>query len=234
MGKVCHTCGGELPAASGESPFCPHCGTPQLFLSLENQSPETGGEQPAGTPGEASTGTLPPPRPQQVDWKMAIRCAATVAAVAGALCLGAIRLPVLAPAILLWILSGSLITLGLYQTRRPMAWMDASVGARIGVVVGLCLAVGLAVPMAVAGVVARFALHSMGGFDVQLAVIFEQVIQRSATPFPPEALQLVHSQEFRAGYILFCFAVVAVFLLVLSTAGGAFAGLLRTRRKATV
>ena len=234
MGKVCHTCGGELPAASGESPFCPHCGTPQLYLSLENQSPETGGEPPAGTPGAPSTGALPPPRPQQVDWKMAIRCAVTVAAVAGALCLGAIRLPVLAPAILLWILSGSLITLGLYQTRRPMAWMDASVGARIGVVVGLCLAVGLAIPMAVAGVVARFALHSMGGFDAQLAVILERVIQRSTTPFPPEALQLVHSQEFRAGYILFCFAVVAVFLLVLSTAGGAFAGLLRTRRKATV
>jgi hypothetical protein len=205
-----------------------------LFLSLENQSVETGGEAAAGAAGPASTGALPPPRPRQVDWKMAIRCAATVAAVAGVLCLGAMRLPVLAPAILLWILSGSLITLGLYQTRRPLAWMDASVGARIGVVVGLCLAVGLAIPMALAGVVARFALHSMGGFDTQLAAIFEQVVQRSTTPFPPEAVQLVHSQEFRAGYVLFCFAVVAVFLLVLSTAGGAFGGLLRTRRKATV
>ena len=117
-----------MPAASGESPFCPHCGTPQLFLSLENQSPETGGEPPAGTPGAASTGALPPPRPQQVDWKMAIRCAATVAAVAGVLCLGAIRLPVLAPAILLWILSGSLITLSVMDDGCGLAYGTPSQG----------------------------------------------------------------------------------------------------------
>jgi hypothetical protein len=34
--------------------------------------------------------------------------------------------------------------------------------------------------------------------------------------------------------VLFVFAMVGVFLLVLSTAGGAFAGLLRMRRKASV
>ena len=80
MHEFCHRCGGELPAGSGESPFCPHCGTPQLFLALENQSVETGGEPADGT---ASTGTLPPPRPQQVDWKTAIRSAALVAGIGG-------------------------------------------------------------------------------------------------------------------------------------------------------
>jgi len=236
MQKICHTCGGELAASGGESPFCPHCGAPQLYLSLDYQSVETGGEPPVETLGAASTGAMPPPRPQQVDWKMAIRCAAAVAGVAGVLSLVAMRLPMLTPASLLWIVSGSLITMGLYQRRRPMAWMDAGVGARIGLVVGLCLAIGLAIPVAVAGVIARFGLHTMGSFDTQLAAIFEKVIQQSqaTTPFPPEALQLIHSQEFRAGYVLFVFAVVSVFLLAVSMAGGAFAGLLRTRRKATI
>jgi hypothetical protein len=165
---------------------------------------------------------------------MAITCAASVAVVGGLLSLGAIRLPVLTPASLLWVMSGSLITLGLYQKRRPAAWMDAVVGARIGVVVGLCLALGLAVPIAAAGVVARFGLHSMGSFDAQLAAIFEQVVQKSSTPFPPEAVHLIHSQEFRAGYMLFVFAVVSVFLLVMSAVGGAFAGLMGMRRKAVV
>jgi hypothetical protein len=234
MQEFCHTCGGALPAKSGESPFCPHCGAPQLTLSLDYQSPETGGEPPAGTPGPASTGMRPPPRPQQVDWKTAIRCAAAVAGVAGALTLAAMRVPMLGGAALLWVMSGSLIALALYQNRRPTAWMDARVGARIGVVVGLCLAIGLAVPMAVAGVVARFGMHAMGGFDTQMAAVFQKVIQQSSTPFPPEALRLVQSQEFRAGYVLFCFAFVSVVLLVLSTVGGAFAGLLRMRRKAAV
>ena len=234
MQEFCHTCGGALPAKSGESPFCPHCGAPQLTLSLDYQSPETGGEPPAGTPGPASTGMRPPPRPRQVDWKTAIRCAAAVAGVAGALALGAMRVPLLFGAALLWFMSGSLITLGFYQNRRPTAWMDARVGARIGVVVGLCLAIGLAVPMAVAGVVARFRMHAMGGFDAQLAAVFQKVIQQSSTPFPPEALGLAQSQEFRAGYVLFCFAFVSAVLLVFSTLGGAFAGLLRMRRKAAV
>jgi hypothetical protein len=234
MKEFCHTCGGELAVGSGESPFCPHCGAPQLTLSLDYQSVETGGEPKVETPGPASTGTLPPPRPQQVDWKMAIRCAVAVAGVAGVLSLGAMRLPVLTPASVLWVMSGSLITLGLYQRRRPAAWMDAGVGARIGLVAGLCLAMGLAIPMAMAGVVARFGLHSMGGFDTWLASIFETVIKQSTTPFPPEALQLIQSQEFRAGYVLFVFGVISVFLLVLSTVGGAFAGLLRMRRKAAV
>ena len=39
-------------------------------------------------------------------------------------------------------------------------------------------------------------------------------------------LGFLGSQEFRAGYVLFCFAFVSVILLVLSTVGGAFAGLL--------
>ena len=68
----------------------------------------------------------------------------------------------------LWTISGSMIALGLYQRRRPLAWMDAGVGARIGIVVGLALVACLAVVLATGGLVARYGLHSMAGVDAQL------------------------------------------------------------------
>jgi hypothetical protein len=136
----------------------------------------------------------------------------------------------LSPISFLWIMSASLITLGLYRKRRPSAWVDVGVGARIGVVVGVFLALGLGMAMAGWGLVARFALHSMGSFDAQMAVQMQTAIQKSATPFPPNLLGFIRSPEFRAGVMLAGFAMLSVFLLALSTLGGAFAGLLRTRR----
>ena len=227
-----------MPSGSGESPFCPHCGTPQLFLALENQSVETGGDPVLRADGSATTGTLPPPRPQQVEWKTAIRCAALVAGIGSVLSLAAMRVGVLSGVSFLWVMSASLITLALYQKRRPSAWMDVKVGARIGLVVGLCLALGLGAAVASAGMVARFGLHSMGNFDAQMAAMVVQVEkgiqQKSAeqsTPVPAWMPGLLQSPEFRAGYTLFGFAFVSAGLLALSAAGGAFAGLLRTRRR---
>jgi hypothetical protein len=241
MQESCHRCGGDLPEGRGESPFCPHCGTPQLFLAIENQSVETGGEPPVGADGAPSTGTLPPPRPQQVEWKTAIRCAAAVAGIGSVLTLGSLRVDLLSPVSLLWIMSASLITLALYQKRRPTAWIDAKVGVRIGLVVGMCLAVGLGIAVAGWGLLARFGLHTMGGFDGQMAEIVFQVqkaIQQKSVeqsqPLPPWMPGLLHSPEFRAGYTLFCCAFASAGLLVLSAAGGAFAGLLRTRRRPAV
>jgi len=214
----------------GESPFCPHCGSPQLFLALENQSVETGGEAPSA----ASTGAPAPPRLQQVEWKTAIRCAAGVAGVGAVLALVALRVDVLSPVSFLWIMSASLITLGFYQKRRPAAWMDVKVGARIGVVVGLFLALELGVSMAGAGLVSRFLLHSMGTFDAQMGLqiaTVEKTLQQQATPVPSDYLRFVGSPEFRAGSMLATFAMMSAGLLLLSTLGGAFAGLLRKQRK---
>lgn len=233
MQRQCYTCGGELPEAGGESPFCPHCGAPQLTLSVDLQT-----EQPEAGPNDTAAGALPVPRPQQVDWQMALRCAAAVAAVGGLLCVGALRIPSLTPASALWILCGSMITLGLYQNRRPAAWMDARVGARIGIVVGLCLTVALAIPIATVGVVARFWLKAMGGFDAQMAAQFQQVMQRSVeqtgTPYPAQTVAILQSPEFRAASVLFSCAFTVVLLLVVSAVGGAFSGLMRTRRQAAV
>jgi hypothetical protein len=230
MQEFCHRCGGELPERSGESPFCPQCGAPQLSLALENQSVETSGAPADGADGTPSTGAIPPMSPRQVEWKTAIRCAAAVAAVGAVLSLVAIRVDLLSSVSLLWIMCASLITLGFYQKRRPAARMDVRVGARIGVVVGVCLALELGIAMTGAGLVARFGLHAMASFDAQMAAQVQKAIQQSSTPMPAEMMGLLGSAEFRGGMILAGLALVAAGLVVLSTLGGAFAGLLRMRR----
>jgi hypothetical protein len=175
-----------------------------------------------------STGILPPPRPRHVEWKTAILCAAAVATVAAALSLIAARVPALSAISWLWTISGAAIALGLYQRRKPQAWMDAGVGARIGVVAGLALVAAIAASMAVAGLVARFGLHSMGPFDAELRAQIDKAA--AMNPQPVEAMRYVKSPEFRAGIMLGGFAMLGGFVMVLSTVGGALSGMLRTRR----
>ncbi len=226
-----------MPQGSGESPFCPHCGTPQLFLALENQSVETGGEPGIGPDGAASTGRMPPPRPQQVEWKTAIRCAALVACIGSALTLGALRVDFLASISLMWMVFASLIALGLYQRKSPASRMDGRVGARIGILVGLFLAIGMVISVAGWGLVARFGLHAMGTFDAQVSAQLaeslkqaQQMLAARSMPVAPEVVVMEKAPEFRAWYALFECGFVAVVLMTLSMVGGAIGGMLRTRR----
>jgi hypothetical protein len=107
------------------------------------------------------------------------------------------------------------------------------------VVVGLFLIVGLGVATVGVGLVARFGLHSMGGFDAQMTEQIrqstksfeQQALQQKSAPIPPGWLDFMRTSEFRAGMMLIVFAFFAAVLLAFSTLGGAFAGLLRTRRR---
>ena len=224
MHRFCHSCGGELLSGEGVSPFCPHCGSPQIYLQ-DHEELVNGAEV-------DTTGAVPPPRPQTVEWKTAIRCAALVAAIAAVLTLVSQQVQVLSLLSLLWTISGSMITLALYQKRRPLAWMDAGVGARIGLVVGLALVAFFGVALAVGGLVARYSLHSMAGFDAQMTQMLHDQLDKAsaAAAQPPEVLRFMNSLEFRAGMILCGFGMVSGFLLMLSTVGGALGGLMRTRR----
>jgi hypothetical protein len=228
MQEYCHRCGGELPARDGLSPFCPHCGSPQIYLQDYEQ--QNGGAE------ADTTGAIPPPRPQQVEWKTAIRCAALVAGVAAGLSLLSQRVQVVSLLSLLWTISGSMIALALYQRRRPLAWMDAGVGARIGLVVGLALVACLGVAWGVGGLVARYGLHSLGAFDAELTQTVHDSFEKASAmaPQPPEVKRLWFSPEFRAGLMLFGFGMISTFLLILSTVGGAVGGFMRMRRDVSV
>ncbi len=228
MQVYCHRCGGELPARDGQSPFCPHCGSPQIYLQDYEQ--QTGGAD-ADTTGEVA-----PPRPQHVEWKTAIRCAVLVAGIAAGLSLAASRFEVVSYLSWLWTISGSMIALALYQWRRPLAWMDAGVGARIGIVVGLAMMACFAMVLAIGGLVARYGLHSMAGVDAQLTEALHAGFEKTAAmaPQPPEVQRFWYSPEFRGGWVLAMFGIMMGFLLLLSTVGGAVGGFMRMRRKIVV
>jgi hypothetical protein len=88
----------------------------------------------------------------------------------------------------------------------------------------------------VGGLVARYGLHSMAGFDAQLTQLMHAQMQKAlaTAPEPPEVQSFFYSPEVRAGMMLAGFAMVSAILLVLSTVGGAVGGLLRMRRKVSV
>jgi hypothetical protein len=236
MHKICHRCSNDLPAGGDLCVFCPHCGAPQLSLSEDFMA-----DRELPTEGGDTTGALPPPLPRQVDWQAALRCAAIVGAVGAVLCVVALRVPGISFFSTIWILTASTSTLALYRRHRPLAWMDAAVGARIGLVTGLALIVLIASSMALAGVVTRFGLHAMSGFDADFTQMLAQVKEtarqtaaNTSTPTPPEVLRLYDLPEFQAGIVLATGAVGAIFLLVFTTFGGALNGLLRNRRRARV
>jgi len=231
MQQSCHRCGGDLPSGPDVTPFCPHCGSPQLYLQDYDRPILAPDSIPQDT-----TGAAPPPPPQQIDWQTAIRCAALVSAVSAILSLLAAKIDILSVLSTLTILSASLITVGLYQRRRPGSRMDASIGARIGLVAGLILVVALTLAGVISGLVARFVFHSMSTFDIEITRQLHSQLDRmaAANPLPPELVHYFLTPDFRAGMMLSGIAFVAVMLLLFSTLGGAVSGLLRTRRTPVV
>jgi hypothetical protein len=165
-----------------------------------------------------------------------MRCALLVGVIAAVLNQVATKVQMVSLVSLLWIVCGSMITLALYQRRRPLAWMDARVGARIGVVVGLALVACLGIAMAVGGLVSRYTLHSMSGTDAQLTGLLRTEFERlnAMAPTSPGVRALWFAPEFRAAMMLVGFGVMSGFLLVLSTVGGALGGFMRMRRKVSV
>ena len=199
------------------------------FCSLDYTEPlSTGADLPIG----ASSGTLPPPRPDQIDWKIAIRIAAVVAAVGASLSLVSARVPNLSPLSTVWVVSASLTTLAMYQRRRPSTLMNAGIGAKLGVVVGLALVFFLGAALSLGMVVARYKLHTMSNFDAETARALKmQMDQLAATrPIPPNSLALINSPEFRAAMMLTGFGIAFSGVFLISIFGGAVGGLLRTRR----
>src|SRR5271156_2520142 len=103
MHEYCHRCGGQLSASEGASPFCPHCASPQLYLQdYEEQTSPADGDP---------TGAAPPQRPQQVEWKTAIRCAWLVAGVAAVLSLVSAPVELVAPRSWALAIRGAVVTL---------------------------------------------------------------------------------------------------------------------------
>jgi hypothetical protein len=202
------------------------------MLSDYSEPLSTGAEEDKAKAG--STGTLPPPRPNQIDWRLAIRSASLVALIAAILGLVGQRIPSLSIFSFVWVISASLTTMALYQRRRPLASMNLRIGMKIGMLVGVTLMFALGASMSLGFVVARFGMHALGGFDGEIAQLMKQLMVQITAKgtVTPEQLAFIDTVQFRTGYLLFAFGIGLFSVFATSIFGGAVAGLLRTRRSA--
>ncbi len=229
---------GASPSDDDARPlFCPACGAPQILLP-DYMRAETATE--ASAEG-ATTGAVPPPRPQLLDWAAAIKAALPVAVASGILSVVGLVLPAAAFLSTLCILCGAAVSLGLYRARRPLAQIDGKIGLRIGLLTGLMIVAAIGIAYSATGLVERFALHGMESFDAQVAQMFAtvkaQAVETMRQQDQPAAVQqkalgFVGSPEVQAGFVLAYLAMISGFVLVLTTLGGGAAGMFQTRRRA--
>ena len=253
MQALCHRCQAELPgAATGAHRnsedlvlFCPHCGAPQLLLAEHMRM-----EDPAG---QATTGTLPPPRVgrtdrREVDWRRALQGAGAVALAGAVLVLVGLKINAVAFLALCWLLSGSAISVGLYARQRPRVWVDGRAGLRVGVVTGLLMVGAVGLAGTGTGLVMRFVTHGLGAFDAQnveqtkLGQAWgvrwlqerneDKEVQETYLRFVNSPLMT--SPEVRAGTELAQFGFQAFLLVMFSAGGGALAGVVQGRRGAAM
>lgn len=248
MQELCHRCHGELPArytsgARGAPSrvedallFCPHCSAPQILLPAHMRT--------EGDSAPITTGTVPPPlslsvEEGQIDWPVAISSGGLVAGIGAVLMVIGLKLSAVSVLSTFWLMGGSVLAMGLYTRRLPKASVDARSGLRIGLVTGLLLVGAVGVALAVAGVVVRFGMHGMGGFDAMMSQQFDAMLSQMAArmheqnqdaSFQQKVLAFMGSQEVRGGLAVFYVSFLGLILVLLSAGGGAFSGMMsRTR-----
>ena len=190
-------------------------------------------------PAASTTGTLPPPRPRQVNWRGALPSAAVVALAGALLTVIGLKVPAASLVSTLWVMSGAVIALGLYARQHPRPWMDARTGFRMGLVTGLLMISMLGFALAFTGVAMRFGAHGMSSFDAQVAQQFSLMQmqmtarmqeQHQSLEFQRRVLGFMSSQEVRGGLAMFYLGLLGFIILLFSAGGGAFAGMLWGRR----
>jgi hypothetical protein len=249
MLDLCHRCHGELPLSAPGTQgnqsveeralYCPHCGAPQLrlpdYMRHESDFAAAVGEN--DEPGEeASTGRTPPPRPHEVNWRIALSSSASVALIAAVLVVTGLKIPFASFLSTIWVIGAAALALGLYSRRNPEGWIDGPVGLRVGLATGVMVLAMIAAGLALTGVVLRFGLHRMAGFDADVAqqmhAMQQQLGERMAeqqqpVEFRDHMLGFLGSPEVRGGLGLFYLATSGLLILLFAAGGGAFAGMMR-------
>jgi hypothetical protein len=236
MQRLCHRCRTVIHIEDdGTLVFCGNCGAPQVMVSEElleqaqranaAMAERTGERVETETERTARIAAQPPDL--LVVWKSVIRIAAVVAAILSAICLA---LPMW---ILAWLAPG--IVLGVYCGRHRETSITAAVGARIGLICGILCAFGIMVAETAQLFILRFGLHRGASFDdtfMQALVLAKTNAAARSGAAATDAFftPLLTVPEFRVGYFLSVILLGVLILLVLSTASGAFSGLMRSRK----
>jgi len=222
------------PHDEGTLIFCTHCGAPQVLLSEELQAQV---EAQAKAAEEGAVGPIMR-EPASLVWAGALRCVGLSAAVAAVLTGLSALIPTVFALTLLWAVISPVVVIGLFQSRFPLVPITTGFGARLGLLTGLAVSVVLTVAYAIELLALRFGTHGRGmaEFDSMLTSTFAQ--QQTAADAAQLGTQFFaraqNVPEFRVGLLLLSMGVAIAMLLAITTAGGAFAGFVRSRARAGV
>jgi hypothetical protein len=220
MDYSCHQCGMAIPEGTA---FCPHCGAPQIRVSVPE--PDTTSAAPAspsfapGTPGEMQ----PPARPVNltsfssngIDWtngRLPIVMSGIFIGITSFL-----------PLQFLWIPAGGFLAVHLYNKRTFRRATSPSEGAKIGAMAGLAGYLIFAVGMLA---VFRFAA------DMFWNPLMEAMRARGASTGSDigPVLDILKSPQGKAFFATFVMAVAFALILVLAAIGGAVSAAYAARR----
>ena len=208
---ACHRCGQTLDS---ESAFCPHCGAPQIRVTVAE--PEVADAAPLSAPAVADV--------KGIRWPRAFMAVFLPAVIASA----ALLVPGLVYGALLWVAVAGFVSVRLYRRRAQSAWIDTGVGAKLGAAVGILCGV-----FAVILVCVDFALLAASGHSVQAALL--EQLRNGAAHNPNPNSQAVIDQfsknpQMMLPVIAISIALMVVVFLVCGTVGGAIAGGAEARR----
>ena len=217
--------------------FCAQCGAPQVRLSEELK--ERAEARAAGADG--GEGAATPADPSGFDAAGLVRRDVLRFGVfsAGVAATFAVLTAFVPPILLfgcLWAVVSPIVLVGMFHTRNPKVAITTGFGAHMGLVAGLGNAFTTGTLYSLLLFAARRA-HVMGDSDRNTQNVIHdyqaQIAAQSAADANPALMhwaQSLNVPEFRAGMMLAGFGMCLVLLLIVSTAGGAFAGYMRSRR----
>lgn len=207
MPKICHRCGNVLEDAAA---FCPHCGAPQIRVSV----PETSPEDPLAPTFAA---TIIPTR--QILWPRAFM-AVFIPALAAAVLL--IIHPLFLVTSLVWVALAGFFSTLLYRRRAPQALIDTRIGVRLGATVGF---ITFALISLLAVVEIAVSNASGPSFRQQLIDQMHQAAGRNPNPEAARMLDQFLSAPHALALAVGISALVFFVIFVLSGAlGGALGG----------
>ena len=233
MDHPCHRCRASVEDGVA---FCPHCGAPQIRVSVAAEptlAPEHSLTTPDGLQPRAQPASVAPAPPGTIDWSQGIRASARAGlllalaiffapliAAGGGLVLrlgqAGIGLLVLLLSWCCMVVAGAL-TVWFYRRRRPLTTVSPGMGARLGVVSGLLGFLFYSVPQAL-----RLAFFRLGG---SVREVMQKAMEQSAGQNPdPKAQELMHNLMSPSALAAFLTVLVVLFLLtflVCSSLGGA-------------
>lgn len=232
--RFCHRCQAELPPHDeGTLIFCTHCGAPQVVLSEELL---TQVEAQAKAAEEGAIGPIMR-EPASLMWAGAFRCIGLAGIVAAVLAVLSALIPPVAFLTVLWGIISPVVVIGLFQSRFPLVPITTGFGARLGLLTGLAIGTVFTISNAIQLLILRFGTYSRGA---EMDALWNGILAQEQTTFATAQLDafvrfFARAQtipEFRAGFMLACIAFGTAILVMIATAGGAFAGFVRSRVRA--